>query len=388
LVTEPDSAVQAELLKATRDRTMASRLAGLAGGDRLRALSDEIHLEPPIRRVLHRSFDRKWLVADSRVIDFPRRELWRAAIYPEQLFLVEQHAQVIGSGPGVVVSALVPDNDCFNNRGGRALPVYHPDGRLTSGAKLLGALSKRLGVEVRGLDLLCYVAAVVSHPGYTARFAEQLETPGVRVPVTADAEVFTRAVELGREVVWASTYGQRCADPTAGRPAGDVTLLDGRQPMSLDGIPHTPEGMPATIEHSSDDPDTETDDVLLVGASRFRPVPTAVWRYDVGGKPVLRQWFAYRKREPGGRMTSPLDLIVADRWSHEDTVELRELLSVLRRLTDLAPAQAELLDQVCAGPLVTVDELMLAGVLPVPDSRRVLASGPPAAEQGQLHYRP
>ena len=96
--------------------------------------------------------------------------------------------------------------------------------------------------------------------------------------------------------------------------------------------------------------------MLLIGASRFRPVPAAVWRYDVGGKPVLRQWFAYRKREPGGRVTSPLDLIVADRWSREDTVELRELLAVLRRLTDLAPAQAELLDRVCAGPLITVEE--------------------------------
>ncbi len=65
---------------------------------------------------------------------------------------------------------------------------------------------------------------------------------------------------------------------------------------------------------------------------------------------------------------------------------LRELLSVLRRLTDLAPAQAELLDQVCDGPLVTVDELTLARVLSVPDSRRVLTSGPPAAEQGEIPY--
>ncbi|MGH3908358.1 MAG: hypothetical protein ACRDTE_29860 [Pseudonocardiaceae bacterium] len=75
---------------------------------------------------------------------------------------------------------------------------------------------------------------------------------------------------------------------------------------------------------------------------------------------------------------------MADRWSREDTVELRELLSVLRRLTDLAPAQAELLDQVCAGPLITVEELTLAGVLPVPDSRRQLVSGLPAAEPDQL----
>jgi hypothetical protein len=264
------------------------------------------------------------------------------------------------------------------------LPVYHPDGRSTSGVKLLDALSERLGIEVSGLDLLCYVAAVVSHPGYTARFAEQLETPGVRVPLTANTELFIRAVEVGREVVWASTYGQRCADPASGRPRDDVSLPPELRPRNLDGIPHTPEGMPNTIAHSSDDPDAEADNILLIGEARFQPVPTAVWRYDVGGKPVLRQWFAYRKREPGGRVTSPLDRIVADRWSREDTIELRELLSVLRRLVDLVSAQAEMLEQVCAGPLITVEELTLAEVLPVPKSRRVLVLGLPAKEPNQL----
>lgn len=363
---------------------MTSRLAELPDGGRLPALADETTLDPPLCRVLHRSFDRKWLVADPRVIDFPRRDLWQAAAHPEQLFLVEQHSKAINSGPGVIVSAVLPDNDCFNNRGGRVSPGYHPDGQPTSGAKLLGALSERLGVEVSGLDLLCYVAAVVSHPGYTARFAEQLETPGVRVPLTADAELFSRAVELGREVVWTSTYGQRCADPEATRPDEDISLPPDERPMNLDGIPSTPEGIPDTIAHTSDDPDAETDDVLLVGESRFAPVPPAVWRYDVGGKPVVRQWFAYRKREPGGRVTSELDRITADRWSHADTVELRELLSVLRRLTDLAPAQATLLDEVCAGPLITVEELTAAGALPVPDARRVLVTGLPAAEPDQL----
>jgi hypothetical protein len=77
---------------------------------------------------------------------------------------------------------------------------------------------------------------------------------------------------------------------------------------------------------------------------------------------------------------------VADRWTREDTVELRDLLCVLRRLTDLAPAQAELLDQVCAGPLIIVDELTVAGALPVPDSRRVLTAGPSTAEHDQLPY--
>ena len=385
MLTEPDPARQAELLKATRDRTTATRLEALPDGERMGTLAEEKAMEPTLRRVLHRSFDRKWLIADPRVIDFPRRDLWRAAAYAEQIFVVEQHSQVVRTGPGIVVGALLPDQHCFKgSEGGRVLPVFHPDGRATCGTKLLGVLTECLGVQVTGLDLLCYVAAVASHPGYTATFAAQLETPGVRVPLTADAELFTRAVELGREVVWASTYGERCADPDAGRPQGDITLPAGQNPKNVDGIPHTDKDMPATITHTSDDESAEADDVLLVGASRFQPVPAAVWRYDVGGKPVVRQWFGYRKREPGGDVTSDLDLIVAERWSHQDTIELRELLSVLRRLTDLAPVQVDFLDQVCAGPLITVEELTAAGALPVPDSRRVLVTGLPVAEPDQL----
>jgi hypothetical protein len=61
---------------------MASRPTALSGDDRLRALSDETDLDPPLRQVLHRSFDRKWLVADQRVIDFPRPDLGSAAPMP------------------------------------------------------------------------------------------------------------------------------------------------------------------------------------------------------------------------------------------------------------------------------------------------------------------
>ncbi|MDQ3601307.1 MAG: N-6 DNA methylase, partial [Actinomycetota bacterium] len=186
LLTEPDPARQTTLLKATDARTMSSRPTPLLGGERLAALAEETDLDPSLRRVLHRSFDRKWLIADSRVIDRPRLELWQAATSPEQVFLVEQHSQVIATGPGVVVSSLLPDQHCFDNRGGRVLPAFHSDGRPTGGAHLLDALSRRLGMTVNGLDLVCYVAATVSHPGFTARFAGQLETPGIRVPITAD----------------------------------------------------------------------------------------------------------------------------------------------------------------------------------------------------------
>ena len=44
-------------------------------------------------------------------------------------------------------------------------------------------------------------------------FHNDLATPGLRLPITADADAFFEAVALGREVIWLHTFGERMADP-------------------------------------------------------------------------------------------------------------------------------------------------------------------------------
>ncbi len=53
--------------------------------------------------------------------------------------------------------------------------------------------------------MLAYVAGVVAHPAYAQRFLEELQVPGVRVPLTADRVLWNEAVRLGREVLWLHT---------------------------------------------------------------------------------------------------------------------------------------------------------------------------------------
>lgn len=67
---------------------------------------------------------------------------------------------------------------------------------------------------------MAYVAAVTAHPAFTARFKAELVQPGLRVPLTAEAELFDAGVELGRTVIWLHTFGERFADPKRGRPIG------------------------------------------------------------------------------------------------------------------------------------------------------------------------
>lgn len=96
-------------------------------------------------------------------------------------------------------------------------------------------------------------------------------------------------------------------------------------------------------------------------------VPEAVWEYEVSGKLVLVHWFSYRKKDRARttigerRSPSPLEKIYPDHWLAEYTSELLNVLHVLGRLVQLEEQQADLLDRICKGPIITADTLRAAG---------------------------
>jgi hypothetical protein len=312
-----------------------------------------------------RSFDRQYIIYDARVIDRPRPLLWQVR-GNDQIYVTEQHAHPIEAGPGLTFSSLVPDIHHYNGRGGRVLPLYRDPSALVPNFApgLTQAIGRRLEATINGNDLLAYIAGVVAHPGYTARFSEELKTPGIRVPLTADLALWTQAAEFGRTILWLHTYGERFTDAAGGRPKGAPKLPSERRPKVVATIPDTPEEMPAEISY---DAATET---LHIGNGQIRPVPQRVWEYEVSGMRIVRKWFDYRKKNPRARWSSPLDDINPKEWSPKFTTELLELLNVLAWCAGLEPQQAALLDRICAGPMITVAELQQAKVLPILDSAR------------------
>ncbi len=246
------------------------------------------------------------------------------------------------------------------SEGGRVLPTLHADGSANAASRLLEATAASFElIEVSALDLVAYVAAVVAHPGFTSTFADELTTPGVRVPLTADPDVWDRAVRLGRTVIWLHTYGAAAADPTAGRPLGSVRhpAGDPRQPRSLTPV----KAMPTAMTYTANPQDPPVGEVRI-GDGRFGPVLRRVWEYDVGGRNVLASWFGYRRADPAGRRSSPLDDMTTTVWPADWTREFIDLLTVLTRLADLETAQTELLADVLAGPLLSMEALTRQGV--------------------------
>jgi hypothetical protein len=263
----------------------------------------------------------------------------------------------------MVFSGLIPDLDHFCGWGGGGVrPLWRdPGGTIANIAPgLLSYLGRQLEIPITPLDLLAYVAALVSHPGFTRRFERELAHPGVRVPLSAQRSVWIEAISVGCEVIWLHTFGTRYVDATAGRPLGEGALIERYGVKCLSAIMTLPEQMPDQLEY---DVDSRT---LLIGEGAFSPVAHEILDYRVGDRRILWRWLNDRARKPRNkRRSSRLDDLRGTSWSRLFTDELLALLSVLTGCVELHSIQRELLDRVCDGPLLSVTNLRSAGVIPV-----------------------
>lgn len=362
--------IRRKLLHESRDRTIDTVVDPLPGFPHPEAtLATETG--PPLApiRVAYRSFDRQWILPDSRLMVMPRRPLWAIRKSPGQIYLTEQSNHPIESGPGLTFTNLIPDIHHYNNRSGRVFPLYCDDAaqipNLTPG--LCDFLKEILGCQPKASELLAYVAGVVAHGGYTQAFKTQLEHPGIRVPLTRDWNLWREAVAIGYEVLWLHTFGQFTADMNSHRSFSDFVCAAG--PKVITEIPDAAGDLPDKIDY-----DDETQ-ILIVGSGRIGPVTRRVWDYDVGGMRIVRHWFNYRSaHQRYQRRSSPLDDETIHSWSSDLTDELLEILTVLHACVKLEPRQQGLLKRICDGDLVSTTDLEDANVLPALNVSKISAS--------------
>jgi hypothetical protein len=347
------------------NKVVASPLPGFAASSV--SVADETgDCASPIRYGF-RSFDRQWLIPDARLVNQPNPQLW-ASRSDRQVYLMALTRTSPTSGPGITLTGLVPDLDHFKGSfGGRAYLLWSDTAasRANLRPEMLSRLRQAYGVLVEPESLFAYIVAIAAHPAYVQRFADDLATPGLRIPLTADVALFEQAVALGRRIVWLHTFGERMADTSAGRPSGAPRLPPNERPKVPKGgaIPSTPDGFPDALAYDA------TAQRLRVGTGCIEPVPPAVWAYEVSGKQVLVQWFSYRRKTRDRpligdrRPPSPLGDIQPETWPAEYTTELLDLLNVLGLLVQMEPACAGLLERICAGPLISTADLQAAGAL-------------------------
>lgn len=295
-----------------------------------------------------RSFDRYWLIKDSRLGDFMKPDLWQAHS-DHQVYLTSLITGILGIGPAATIAGDVPDLHHFRGSfGGKdVIPLWRDaaatEPNITGG--LLELLSGSYGAAVSAEELFAYAYAVLGSPAYTESFSEELAIPGPRLPITKGAGLFWRGAELGRAIIQLHTYGERFG------PNGKKASVPRGRAEYAKAIPDTPAGYPEDYAY---DPDEE---VLRVGDGEIRGVGEKVWEYEVSGLRVVRSWLGYRMKEAAGRSSSPLDEIRPERWTGEMTVELLELLWVLEATVEREPDLAAFLEEVTAGPVFEAEEL-------------------------------
>lgn len=334
----------------TRDRKVDKQYPDLGDSsaklDSVQSLSTDTPMPSPARYA-HRSFDRRWVMKDSRLGDYMRPPLWQSH-GDKQVFLTSIQNEVLGFGPAATAASAIPDRHHFSGRGGKdVIPLWRDaaatEPNVTGG--LLELLSGSYGEAVSAEELFAYAYAVLGSPAYTESFSEELAIPGPRLPITKSVELFRRGAKLGRALIQLHTYGERF-----GPDGKKVPVPRGRSEYAK-AIPDTPEGYPEDYAYGPDE------EVLRVGDGEIQGVDEKVWNYEVSGLRVVRSWLGYRMKEAAGRSSSPLDEIRPERWTGEMTVELLELLWVLEATLEREPELAAFLEEVTAGPIFEAEEL-------------------------------
>ena len=361
LLESPDRAVA---LKETRDRKIDKAVSALSSTARLATIADlpSNAPTPSIRRYGYRSFDRHYLLVDNRLADYIRPVLWEIHS-SNQLYFASLFTQPLSNGPALTASAEVPDLHYFRGSFGAkdifplwrdakaSLPNLHPE--------LLPLLTQTLRRKVAAEDVAAYFYAVLAQPAFTERFEDELSRRELRLPLSAEPDLFEQGVELGRRLLFLHSFGERFSD---GQRWPDPVV------KCLAAVPGG--GLPETFDYDSEKR------IINVGGGRFGPVAPQVWSYEVSGLKVVQSWLGYRMKNRRGRKSSPLDDIRPAGWTGEYTSEFLRLLNLLDETLKIHPRQAALLEEIIAGPLLEADRFG-----PVPDAHRK----PPRAGSAQTN---
>lgn len=325
---------------------------------------------PRIIEIGWRSFDNQFLIADNRVLDRPGPDLWFQHS-EDQFYLNALINHPLGNGPALTVSQHLPDKHFFRGSygGNGVFPMYRnancTQPNILPG--LLEMLEEKYGKTVEPEDFAGYVYGLLAQPEYTRRFAEELASKEVRVPLTKDEKLFSKVSEFGIELIWLHTYGERLND--AAHPKGKIPHGAAR---CTKAVSDAEDRYPNEFRY------TENTKTLHVGDGEFAPVSFEVWEFEVSGLKVVQSWLGYRMKDRSGKKSSPLDGIRPRTWTREFTTELLELLWVLERTVAGHVEQKQLLESVLNSDLFTADELPK-----VPASARE-APKVPKTHEGQM----
>ncbi len=326
-------------------------------------------LEDYYRPYCYRPFDVRWVYWEPELPLLSRR-------------VPDYYPHVSGSRPWLLTTdrtrkstpdpplftSLLADLNCFDS-GTRAIPLWLASderGLLSGGTapnmtqKALAYL-RHIGAEPE--SMFFHVLAILQDPLYRRENMTALRHGWSRVPLPASEpniihsaglgarvasllDVGRREVDSGR-LLWAGALASATATPLDSAADLAVTArwaIAGKGGITmpstgkLTGRPYTDDEVAAITEHAATLGMTREQAIELLGETCFdvylndvaywRCVPSAVWRYTIGGYQVIKKWLSYRERALLGRDLMP--------------EEARYVTEMVRRIAALVLMQPEL----------------------------------------------
>jgi predicted helicase len=154
-----------------------------------------------IRKSLYRPYTRMWLYFSHIIID---EQGTNGFLFPDPAASEENKAILLKVGSEVPLFALMIDAipDRLPQSGNQCFPfyTYDEDGsnrreNITDWA--LAQFRAQYGEQVSKWDIFHYVYALLHHPIYRERYAENLKRDLPRLPLLGDGAAFARCVEIG-----------------------------------------------------------------------------------------------------------------------------------------------------------------------------------------------
>ena len=345
LVTTESEDQKRKLFKETRDRKIdwSSKNMNIPSVAQIDKLPKDLN----IKHYSYRVFDRRYAIIDPRFADYLRTPLLETC-GGKQIFLVTLNSFVLGEGAAMVACPYLPDLHHLSGGGGKdMIPLYRDrlgnEPNITHG--LLDFLGETYGKKPSPEDLAAYTYAVLAGQSYTKRFWNELQIPGVHLPLTRDSKIFRDAVKLGKKLIELHTYGEcfRGDKQRQSMPTGKAGIRKEVSPESAK-YPET-----FRYRHISRE--------IIVGDGIFRNVAPEVWQFKVSGLQVVESWLAYRMKKRKGKKSSPLDEIRPKSWDAEMSNELLRVLRIIEKTLDLEEELEKTLDEITDSDLFLADEL-------------------------------
>ena len=204
-------------------------------------------------------------------------------------------------------------------------------------------------------DLLRLALAVLHAPAYQADHRSALSASWAHLPVPKDRTLFRSLVDVG-EVVARLLNAQVDARDQVRDVLGDERSVALAPICKQDGSALGPEDLKITVNYwggakgrwvprpfaTEEEPHQtwgdQTGDLYISDQVFFANVPEVVWKYELGGYPVLKKWLGYRQsdRRDGQPLTAD-----ERRWFRTVVQRIAALLSLSPRLDELYSAASE-----------------------------------------------